>query len=96
MAIPKEGIIEVFERFNKLINELQLHEKFYSNKELNINFLLTVSNHLKSRVNLLKDRDLNRTTYDVQYENLKSHELELIQARTIQASQGAIVNTYVP
>lgn len=27
MAKPKDGITEVFEKLNKLINELQLHEK---------------------------------------------------------------------
>lgn len=37
MANPKEGITEEIERFNKLTNELQLHEKIYINKELIIN-----------------------------------------------------------
>lgn len=39
MAKPKEGIIKVFERFNKLISELQLQGKIYNNKKLNIRFL---------------------------------------------------------
>ena len=32
---PGEEISELFERFNKLINDLNLHEKFYSKKEVN-------------------------------------------------------------
>ncbi|KAL8114042.1 hypothetical protein AgCh_021076 [Apium graveolens] len=30
---PKEGITEVFERFKKLINDLQLHDKYYEAEE---------------------------------------------------------------
>ena len=47
MAKPKESIIDVFERFNKLINDLQLHDKYYEAKEVNLKFLLTLPDHLK-------------------------------------------------
>lgn len=60
---------------------------------MNIKFLLTVPNLLESRVNSLRDRGLNRITYDVLYGILKTHELELVQKRDIQTSQGAMVNT---
>lgn len=46
MTRPKERIIEIFKRFNKVISELQLHGKIYNNK-LNIKFFLTVPNHLE-------------------------------------------------
>lgn len=46
-----------------------------------------------SRVNLLRDKDLNRTSYDVLYGILKTHELKFIQNRAIQTSQDAMVNT---
>ncbi|KAL8090009.1 hypothetical protein AgCh_039463 [Apium graveolens] len=47
MAKPKESITDVFKRFNKLINDLQLHEKYYEVKEVNLKFLLTLLDHLE-------------------------------------------------
>lgn len=93
MAQPKEGITEVFERFHKLINDLQLSGKVYTKKELNMKFLLTVPTHLEGRVSSLKERDMNKISYDVLYGVLKTHEFELIQKRAIQAKQGSMVNT---
>ena len=31
-SLPDEGISEVFERYNKLINDLNLHEKYYTRR----------------------------------------------------------------
>ncbi|KAL8118766.1 hypothetical protein AgCh_016318 [Apium graveolens] len=36
MAKPKESITDVFERFNKLINDLQLHDKYYEAEEWSV------------------------------------------------------------
>lgn len=47
---------------------------------------MTVPSHLESTVNSLRDRDLNKN-------NIWTHELELIQIRAIQASQGTMINT---
>ena len=47
MTKPKESITDVFERFNKLINDLQLHGKYYETHEINLMFLLTLPNHLE-------------------------------------------------
>lgn len=68
MAQPKEGITEVFERFYRLVNELLFNGKTYSTKELNMKFLLTVANHLEPKVKSLRERDLNKITYNVLYE----------------------------
>ena len=57
-------------------------------------FLLTVPNHLEPRVNFLRERGLIKITYDVLYGVLKTHELELIQKRAIQANQGNMVKTF--
>ena len=65
MAQSKEGIIEVFERFHKLVNDLQLSGKFYTKKELNMMFLLTVPTHLKGRVSSLRERDMNKISYNI-------------------------------
>ena len=56
-------------------------------------FLLTVPTHLEGRVSSLRERDMNKISYDVLYGVLKTHELELIQKRAIQAKQGNMVNT---
>ena len=47
MAMPKESITDVFERFNKLINDLQFHDKYYEAGEVNLKFLLTLPDHLE-------------------------------------------------
>ena len=40
-----EGILEVFERYNKLINKLNHQGKFYTQKKFNRKFLLTLRTH---------------------------------------------------
>ena len=93
MAQPKESITDMFERFHRLVIELLMNGKDYSTKELNMKFLLSAPNHLEQRVISLRDRDLNKVTYDVLYGILKTHELELLQKRAIQANQGKMINT---
>ncbi|KAK1378931.1 hypothetical protein POM88_025675 [Heracleum sosnowskyi] len=93
MAQPKEGITEVFERFNKLINELKLYDKHYETEELNMKFLLTLPDHLEPRISSLKEKDLTKIGFDVLYGVLKTYELELFQKRSIQAKQGLMANT---
>lgn len=96
MTQPKGRITEVFERFNKLINELQLSRKMYSTKKLNMKFFLTAPNHLEPRVNSLRERDLNKVSCDVLYGVLKIHEFELFQKRIIQANEDNIVTPLMP
>ena len=93
MAQPKESVTDMFERFHRLVTELLMNGKDYSTKELNMKFLLSAPNHLEQRVISLRDRDLNKVTYDVLYGILKTHELELLQKRAIQANQGKMINT---
>ncbi|KAK1388300.1 hypothetical protein POM88_016478 [Heracleum sosnowskyi] len=71
MAQPKEGITEVFERFNKLINELKLYDKHCKTEEINMKFLLTLPDHLEPRISSLKERDLTKIGFDVLYGVLK-------------------------
>lgn len=78
MAQPKGEIKDISERFNKLINELRLNEKFYTTKELNMKFLLTVPNHPELIVNSLRDKDFIKISYDVLFGVLKTHEPELL------------------
>ena len=77
MVKPNEGISEVFERFNRLINDLKLHEKYYDTKELNMKFLLTLLEHLEGRISSLRERDMCKKRYVVLYGVFKTHELKL-------------------
>ena len=93
MAQPKESITEMFERFYRLVTELQMNMKAYSTKELNLKLLLSTPNHQEQRVISLRERYFNKISYDVLYGVLKTHELELLQKRAIPANQGKMVNT---
>jgi len=93
MAKPKEGITDVFERFNKLINDLQLHDKFYDVEEVNLKFLLTLPDHLEQKISAIREgRDLSRITLEVLYGVLKTYELEMIQKKSLRASQGYVMD----
>ena len=75
MAKSNEGLTEVFERFNKLLNDLQLHVKFYKNKEINIKFLLTLPDHLEHKVSVIREgRHMGKFTLETLYDVLKTHE----------------------
>ncbi|XP_074362362.1 uncharacterized protein LOC141702605 [Apium graveolens] len=55
MAKPKEGITEVFERFNKLINDLQLHGKYFKADEVNLKLLLTLPDKLEQKSSVIRE-----------------------------------------
>ena len=58
-----EGISEGFERYNKLINKLNLQGKFYTQKEINKNFLLTLLTHLEHGITAIREsRDMNQNS----------------------------------
>ena len=79
-----EGISEVFERYNKLINKLNLQGKFYTQKEINIKFLLTLPTHLEHRITAIREsRDMNEVSLERLYGVLKTYELEQIQQKEI-------------
>ncbi|KAL8126061.1 hypothetical protein AgCh_013373 [Apium graveolens] len=93
MAKPKESITEVFERFNKLINDLQPHDKYYGAEEMNLKFFLTLSDHLEQKISAIREgRDLSRITLEVLYGILKTYELEKIQRKSLRSGQGHVVD----
>jgi len=82
MANQGEELTIMFERFSKLLGELQLHGKPYDKKEVNLKFLLTLPNHLESRVTAIREgRNLNNVSRETLYGVLKSYELEYFQKR---------------
>ncbi|KAK1368900.1 hypothetical protein POM88_034992 [Heracleum sosnowskyi] len=84
----------MFERFSKLMTELQIHGKYYDRKELNVKFLLTVPEHLENKVTAIREgRNLNNISLETLYGVLKSYELEFFQKRAILAgSRGKMAN----
>ncbi|KAL8135904.1 hypothetical protein AgCh_010501 [Apium graveolens] len=101
MAKPRQRITKVFERFNKLINDLQLHDKYYEAEEVNLNFLLALPDHIEQKISAIREgRDLSRITWEVLYGILKTYELEMMQRKSLKAyhdhvvdgSSGLIVN----
>ena len=93
IAKPKESIIDVFERFNKLINDLQLHDKYYEAEEVNLKFLLTLPDHLEQKISAIREgRDLSRITLEVLYGILKTYELEMIQRQLLRCGKGHVVD----
>ena len=89
---PDEGISEVFERYNKLINNLNLHGKRYTQREINRKFLLTLPTHLEHRITAIREsRDMNEVSLKRLYGVLKTYELEQIQQREVYG-RGRIVS----
>ena len=79
-----EALTQTFERFNKLLAELQIHGKFYEKKKVNVKFLLTLPEHLENRATAIREgRNLKNISLDTLYGVLKSYELELFQKRAI-------------
>ena len=68
----EEGISEVFERYNKLINKLNLHGKFYTQKEINKKFLLALPTHLEHKITTIREpREMNKVSLERLYGVLK-------------------------
>ena len=81
---PGEGITEVFERYNALINNLNINGKYYSIREVNKKFLLTLPTHLEHRITTIREaRDLSEISLERLYGVLKTYELEQIQQKEV-------------
>ncbi|KAL8125830.1 hypothetical protein AgCh_013212 [Apium graveolens] len=90
---PGEGITEVFGRYNALINNLNINGKYYSIREVNKKFLLTLPTHLKHRITAIREvRDLNEISLERLYGMLKTYELEQIQQKEVYG-KGRVVST---
>ena len=55
MAKPNKIITKVFESFSKLINDLQLNEKYYETIMVNLKFLLTLPDHLERKISAIRE-----------------------------------------
>ena len=76
-----------------MINDLQLHDKYYEAEEVNLKFLLALPNHLEQKISAIREeRDLSRITLEVLYGILKTYELEMMQRKSLKAYHGHVVD----
>ncbi|KAL8125672.1 hypothetical protein AgCh_013075 [Apium graveolens] len=88
-----EGITEVFERYNALINNLNINGKYYSIREVKKKFLLTLPTHLEHRITAIREaRDLSEISLERLYGVLKTYELKQIQQKEVYG-KGRVVST---
>ena len=82
--LPGENISQVFERYNKLLNDLNLHGKLYSSREVKRKFMLTLPSHLEHKISSIRERDdINEMSIERLYGKLKTHEMEQEQRQII-------------
>ena len=83
-SLPGENITQVFERYNKLLNNLNLQAKVYTSREVNRKFMLTLPSHLEHKILSIRERDdINDMSIERLYGKLKTHEMEQEQRQII-------------
>ena len=83
-SLRGESITQVFERYNKLLNDLNLHGKVYTSREVNRKFMLTLPSHLEHKISSIRERDdINEMSIERLYGKLKTHEMEQEQRQII-------------
>ena len=83
-SLPQENITQVFNRYNKLLNDLNLHGKVYTFREVNRKFMLTLPSHLEHKISSIRERDdINNMSIERLYGKLRTHEMEQEQRQII-------------
>ena len=76
--------LKYFERYNKLMNDLNLHGKVYTSREVNRKFMLTLPSHIEHKISSIRERDdINDMSIERLYGKLKTHEMEQEQRQII-------------
>lgn len=55
-SLPGENITQVYERYNRLLNELRIHGKEYPLRESNRRFMLTLPHHIEHKASSIRER----------------------------------------
>ena len=72
---------------------MNLQGKFYTQKEINRKFLLTLPAYLEHRITaIIESRDMNEVSLEIIYGVLKTYEQEQIQHKEIYG-KGRVVST---
>lgn len=89
MTIQKESIVDVFERVNKLINDLQLHDEYYETHEMNLKFLLI------NTPRLFETKDLSNKRKKRSYSNDTGSAIWNVENLWVWDAIKDILNTWV-
>ncbi|XP_074355816.1 uncharacterized protein LOC141695472 [Apium graveolens] len=90
--LPGESITQVFERLDKLLNELSIHGKTYPQREVNRKFMLVLPHHLENKASSIRERvDFETMTLEKLCGKLNTHEMEQEKRKIIYGS-GTIDN----
>lgn len=85
-----ESISTVFERYNRLLNELSIQGKVYPIRETNRKFMLTLPHHVEHRASSIRERiDFNTMSLEMIYGKLRTYEMEQEQ-RVISYGPGTV------
>ena len=83
-SLAGETITQVFERFNKLLNELMVNNKTYPQREINRKFMLTLPYHVEHKAQSIRDMvNFNSMTLEKLFGKLKTYEMEQEQRAII-------------
>ena len=89
-SLPGEGITSVFERLNKLLNEMSLHGKKFEQHEINRKFMLTLPSYLDIKAESVRERvDFPTMSLEKVYGIMKTHEMELEQKKIIYGNKSS-------
>ena len=76
-SLSGESITQVFERYNKLLNELSIQGKTYPLRETNRKFMLTLPYHVEHKISAIRERDeIHTMSLEKLYGKLRSYEME--------------------
>ena len=76
-SLPGETITQVYERFNRLLNELMINGKIYPQREVNRKFMLTLPSHVEHKAQSIRDMvNFNSMTLEKLFGKLKTYEME--------------------
>lgn len=58
MTKINKGLTKMFKRFNIFVINLQLYDKIYEKKEVNLKILLTLSDYLEHKVAVIREVEI--------------------------------------
>ncbi|XP_017246071.1 uncharacterized protein LOC108217700 [Daucus carota subsp. sativus] len=86
--LPGESITQVFERYNRLLNELSAQGKKYPLRETNWKFMVIMPRHLEPKVLAIRGRpDFKTMSLEQLYWKLKIYEMEREQRKIIYGTE---------
>ena len=86
-SLSGESITQVFERYNKLLNELSIQGKTYPLRETNRKFMLTLPYHVEHKISAIRERDdIHTMSLEKLYGKLRTYEMEQEQRVIIYGS----------